>query len=114
VKTGGRKLEDKFDSLKLSHIPRWLNEAAGELAKMVSGREPAPGSVFASDQHKHSVRFEEPGKAGNEPPTSGLGARASDKSLASSLGADLPAALSDPELMEIDEDAEAEHDPLAD
>jgi hypothetical protein len=107
------KLEDKFDSLKLSHIPRWLNEAADELAKMVSGRELGPGSIFASNQHKHSVHFEEPGKAGNEPPTSGLGAGASDKSLASSSGADLPAALSDPELMEIDEDADAEHDPPA-
>jgi ribonuclease HI len=30
------KLEDKFDSLELNHIPQWLNEAADELAKMVS------------------------------------------------------------------------------
>jgi ribonuclease HI len=31
-----RKLEDKFNGLELSHIPRWLNEAADELAKMAS------------------------------------------------------------------------------
>jgi hypothetical protein len=44
-----RKLEDKFDGLELSHIPRWLNEAANKLAKMASGREPVPGGIFASD-----------------------------------------------------------------
>jgi ribonuclease HI len=32
-----RKLEDKFDSLELNHIPRRLNEAADELANMASG-----------------------------------------------------------------------------
>jgi hypothetical protein len=106
--------EDKFDSLELSHIPRWLNKAAYELAKIVSAREPVPGGVFASDQHKPSVHFEELGQAGDEPPTLGLGARASDKSLASSSGADLPVDLPNPELMEIDEDAEAKPDPPAD
>ena len=34
------QLEDKFDGLKLNHIPRWLNEAADALAKMASDREP--------------------------------------------------------------------------
>ena len=29
-----RQLEDKFDDLKLNHIPRWLNEAANTLVKM--------------------------------------------------------------------------------
>jgi hypothetical protein len=32
-----RKLEDKFDGLKLNHIPRWLNEVANERAKMAFG-----------------------------------------------------------------------------
>jgi ribonuclease HI len=31
------RLEDKFDSLELNHVPRWLNEAANELAEMASG-----------------------------------------------------------------------------
>ena len=32
-----RWLEDKFDGLKLNHIPRHLNEAGDALAKVVSG-----------------------------------------------------------------------------
>jgi ribonuclease HI len=56
-----RKLEDKFDSLKLNHIPRWLNEAADELAKMASDRQLVLAGVFASDQHKPMVCYEEPG-----------------------------------------------------
>ena len=32
-----RRLEDKFDGLKLNHIPRRLNEAADALAKAASG-----------------------------------------------------------------------------
>jgi hypothetical protein len=56
-----RKLEDNFDGLKLNHIPWWLNEAADELAKMVSGQNLVPADVFASDQHKSLVYFEEPG-----------------------------------------------------
>ena len=53
-----RRLEDKFNGLELNHIPRHLNEAADALAKAVSGREPVPVGVFASDQHKPSVRYE--------------------------------------------------------
>jgi hypothetical protein len=41
-----RKLEDKFDSLKLNHIPRQLNEADDELAKMASGQELVLIGVF--------------------------------------------------------------------
>ena len=33
-----RRLEDKFDGLELNHIARKCNEAADELAKMVSAR----------------------------------------------------------------------------
>ena len=53
-----RWLEDKFDGLELNHIPRRLNEAADALAKAASGRELVPTGVFASDQHKPSVRYE--------------------------------------------------------
>ena len=54
-----RRLEDKYDSLELNHIPRRLNEAADALAKAASNREPMPTGVFASDQHKPSVCYEE-------------------------------------------------------
>ena len=43
------QLEDKFDGLELNHIPRRLNEAPDVLAKVASGQEPVPTSVFASD-----------------------------------------------------------------
>jgi hypothetical protein len=108
-----RKLEDKFDGLELSHIPRWLNEADDELVKMASGRDLVSANIFASDQYKPSVHFEEPGQAGDELSTLGLGAGASNKSLALGSGADLPATLPNPEVIEIDEDAEAEPDPPA-
>ena len=55
-----RQLEDKFDGLKLNHIPRHLNEAADALAKMASSQEPVSTGVFASDQYKPSVIYEEP------------------------------------------------------
>jgi hypothetical protein len=48
-------LEDKFGGLKLNHIARRFNEAADELAKLTSSREPVPSGVFASDLHKPSV-----------------------------------------------------------
>ena len=50
-----RWLEDRFNGLELNHIPRRLNEVADAPAKVVSGREPVPTGVFASDQHKPSV-----------------------------------------------------------
>ena len=49
-----RQLEDKFDGLKLNHIPRRLNEATDTLAKTASGRELVSMGVFASDQYKPS------------------------------------------------------------
>ena len=51
-----RKIENKFDGLKLKHIPRCLNEAADALAKMASGWEQIPPGVFANDQYQPSVR----------------------------------------------------------
>ena len=53
-----RRLEDKFDRLKLNHIPRRLNEAADALAKAASSQEPVLMGVFASDQHEPSVHYE--------------------------------------------------------
>ena len=50
-----RQLEDKFDSLELNHIPRWLNEATDMLAKMASSQEPVPTDIFASDLQKPLV-----------------------------------------------------------
>ena len=50
-------LEDKFDGLKLNHIARKYNEAADELAKIVSGRTTVPPNVFARDLAKPSVDF---------------------------------------------------------
>ena len=95
------QLEDKFDGLELNHIPRCLNEATDVLAKAASSREPVPIGVFASDQHKPLVCYEEPKQAGDGPPTLGTGA---NQSLAPS----------DTEAMEVDEDPAIEPDPLAD
>jgi hypothetical protein len=81
---------------------------------MVSGRELVPVRIFASDQHKPLVHYEEPEQAGNEPPALGSGARASNKSLTSGSGADLSTALTDPEFMEINEDPSVGSGPVPD
>ena len=94
-----RRLEDKFGGHKLNHIPRRLNKVADMLAKAVSGREPGPTGVFASDQHKPSVRYEGSGQANNGPPD-----------LAS--GANQPTAPSSPKVMELEEDPTTEPNPL--
>ena len=95
------QLEDKFDGLKLNHIPRHLNEAADALAKMASSQEPVSTGVFASDQYKPSVRYEAPEQAGEGLPA--LGSRANQ-----------PVAPFDLKVMELDEDPAIEPDPLAD
>ena len=95
-----RWLEDKFNGLELNHIPRHLNEAADALAKAMSGRELVPIGVFASNQHKPSVRYEEPEQAGDGP-------------LALGSGAYQPSAPSNPEVIELDKDPATEPDPLA-
>jgi len=56
-----RQLEDKFDGLELNQIPRCLNEAADTLAKMACGQEPVPMGIFARDQYKPLVHYEEQG-----------------------------------------------------
>ena len=67
-------LEDKFDGLELNHIPRRLNEAANALAKAASSRELIPTGVFASDQHKPSMRYEGSKRADDGPSDPALGA----------------------------------------
>ena len=62
------RLEDKFDGLEFNHILRRLNEAANTLAKATSDREPMPMGVFASDQHKPSVRYEGLEQGSDGPP----------------------------------------------
>ena len=91
-------LEDKFDSLKLNHIPRCLNEAVDAIAKAASGREPVPTGVFASDQHKPLVRYE-----GSD--------RAEDGLSDPAPRAEPSAVPFDPEVMELEEDPAAEPDP---
>ena len=74
---------------------------ADALVKTVSGRELVPTSIFASDQYKPSVRYEELEQADDRP-------------LALGLGADQPSAPSDPKVMKLDEDPVIEPNPLAD
>ena len=69
-----RWLEDKFDGLKLNHIPRRLNEAADTLAKVASGQELVPIGVFASNQYKPLVRYEGSEQANDGPSNLALGA----------------------------------------
>ena len=61
------RLEDKFNNLELNHILRHLNEAADALAKATSRQEPVPMGIFASNQHKPSVRYEWSKQAGDGP-----------------------------------------------
>ena len=87
-----RRLEDKFDGLKLNHITRKYNEAADELAKMASARAPVPPNVFARDLHKPSI--DHVSVTGEGPPvelTAGLEAPSV---------AETPSA--EPEVMEVD------------
>ena len=72
---------------------------ADALAKAVPGREPVLTGVFASDQHKPSVRYEGSKQAGDGPPAQGS-------------RADQPSAPSDPKVLELDEDLAIELDPL--
>ena len=71
------------------------------LVKAASGREPVPTGVFASNQHKPSVRYE-----GSE--------WANDGPSDPAPRADPPMAPSDPEVMELEEDSTTELDPLDD
>ncbi|XP_072148370.1 uncharacterized protein [Setaria viridis] len=92
-----RQLEDKFDGLELNHVARRFNEAADELAKAASSRRPVSASVFISNQHKPSIRYEESKELGNTPPIP-----------------DSEADPSDPEVMEIDTNPAEGSDPPPD
>ena len=74
---------------------------ANALAKAASGREPVPTGVFASNQHKPSVRYE-----GSE--------RADDGPSDPAPGANQLMAPSGPEVMELEEAPAIEPDPLDD
>jgi len=50
-----RRLEDKFHGLDLIHVARRYNEAADELAKIVSTRSTVPPDAFSRDLHEPSV-----------------------------------------------------------
>jgi len=87
-----RRLEDKFDGLKLNHITRKYNEAADELANMASTRAPVPLNVFARDLHKPSIDYASAAEEGPPAePTAGLDAPSA---------AETPSA--EPEVMEVD------------
>ena len=67
-----RRLEDKFDGLKLNHIARKYNEAVDELAKMASTRALVPPNVFARDLHKPSIDYASAAEEGpSAEPTTG-------------------------------------------
>jgi hypothetical protein len=42
-----------------SHIARWYNETADELAKIASGRTTVPPDVFSRDIHQPSVKIDD-------------------------------------------------------
>jgi hypothetical protein len=67
------------------------------LAKIASSRQPVPPGVFASDQHKPLICYEEPRQAEGQPPASGSG------------DGHLPTP-PDPEVMQLDEEPAAEPD----
>jgi len=50
-----RKLEDKFHGLELVHVTRRYNEAADELAKIVSTQGTVPPDAFSRDLLKPSI-----------------------------------------------------------
>ena len=64
-----RRLKDKFDDLKLNHVPRKYNEDADKLAKIASGRTTVPPNIFARDITKPSVEFKDLAEPG--PSTTG-------------------------------------------
>ena len=51
------KLEDKFQGIKLQHVPRRDNEATDFLAKLATRQDPSPSGVFINDIHELSTRI---------------------------------------------------------
>jgi len=54
-----RKLEDKFQGIKLHHVPRRDNDAADFLAKLAARWDPSTIGVFINDIHEPSARIPE-------------------------------------------------------
>ena len=54
-----RKLEDKFQGIKLHHVPRRDNDATDFLAKLAARRDPSSNGVFINDVHEPSARIQE-------------------------------------------------------
>ena len=50
------KLEDKFQKIKLHHVPRKDNDAADFLAKLAARRDPSPSGIFINDLPEPSAR----------------------------------------------------------
>ena len=50
-----RKLKDKFQGIKLHHIPRKDNDVADFLTKLATRRVPSPDGVFINDLHEPST-----------------------------------------------------------
>ena len=105
-----RRLEDKFDGLKLNHIACKYNEEADKLAKIASGRTTVPPNVFTRDLTKPSVNFKNPAEAiGAAPEPSGAATAepsAKDPPTEESEAMDTKAEISsvdEAEAMEIDE-----------
>jgi hypothetical protein len=76
-------------------------QAADMLAKMASSRKPITIGIFACDQYKPFVHYEEQERVGDEPLAKGSGAHQSP-------------APSDPEVIELDEEPVVKPDPLTD
>ena len=51
------KVEDKFQGIKLHHVPRKDNVAADFLAKLATRRVPSPDGVFINDLHEPSTNI---------------------------------------------------------
>jgi hypothetical protein len=96
-----RLLEDKFDGLKLNHVTRQSNEAADEIAKLVSGWAPVPAGVFTSDLYKPSIPYQGSAHDGGKP-------------LGPSSRANPTPIPTDPKAMQIKEDPDIGPDPLSD
>jgi hypothetical protein len=61
-----RRLEERFDGLKLNHIP-WLdNETTYTLAKIALGRASVPLGIFATDLFKPTIQYDEAHQTGRQ------------------------------------------------
>ena len=51
-----RKLEDKFQGIKLHHIPQKDNDATDFLTKLAARWDPSPSGIFVNNLHESSAR----------------------------------------------------------